>query len=115
MPSRCFNLKLALIFVFLPSPFWERGRGEGLSTRKKNIFLSFFALIPHPTLSQRERAYNKKAATWAASRCSFCCRSLNDYYSLVFIKISQHHFNDLALFRRHEFADVVRLNRQFTM
>ena len=61
------------------------------------------------------RAHDKKAASGAASRCSFGCRSLNDYHSLVFIEISQHHFNDLTFLRWHMFADVIRLNRQFAM
>ena len=61
------------------------------------------------------RAHNKKAASGAASGCSFCCRSLNDYHSLVFIEISQHHFNDLTFLRWHMFADVIRLNRQLAM
>src|SRR5437588_2917173 len=58
---------------------------------------------------------NKKAASEAASCCSFCCRSFDDYDAFVFIKIRKHHFNDFALLRRHQLADVVRLNRKFAM
>src|SRR5438477_4184522 len=58
---------------------------------------------------------NKKAASRAASGYSFCCRSLNYYDAFVFVKIGEHHLNYLALFRRHQLADVIRLDRQFTM
>src|ERR1043166_131687 len=93
------------VHLFFPSLFGRGARGEGA----KRIPLK---LLPHPTLSQRERVKpNKKAATRAALCCSFCCWSLNDYHALVFIKISEHHFYDLALLRRHVLADVVSLNR----
>src|SRR5438309_5665536 len=67
------------------------------------------------TKYQDRLAFNKKAATGAASRCSFCCRSLNNHDPFVLIKVSQHDFDNLTLFRRHKLANVIRLNRQLTM
>jgi hypothetical protein len=57
----------------------------------------------------------KKAAIGAASRCSFCCRSLYDDDPFVFVKFSQHDFYDLALFRGHQLANVIRLDGQLAM
>src|SRR5205823_2679762 len=65
--------------------------------------------LPLPVLT------HKKAATRAASCCSFCCGSFHDDDSLVFIKVGEHHLNNLALLRRHMLTDVVRLNRQLAM
>src|SRR5205085_11239431 len=75
---------------------------------------------PNKSKAQRSKckdrfAFNKKAATRAASGCSFCCGSFHDDDSLVFIKVGEHHLNNLALLRRHMLTDVVRLNRQLAM
>src|SRR5436853_7208752 len=59
--------------------------------------------------------YIKKAATRAALRNSFCCRSFHDYDPFIFVKLRQHHFDYLTLLCRHELADVVRLTRQFAV
>src|SRR5258705_8997685 len=61
------------------------------------------------------KSLTKKAAIGAALRCSFCCRSFHNYDAFVFVKIIEHYFYDLALFRRHQLADVISLDRQFPM
>src|SRR6185503_16820941 len=85
---------------------------EGVSTQTSP---SFRVGLPPDSRTLNYKTYNKKAASTAASHRSFCCRSFNDYYSLIFIEIGEHHFYDFALFRWHQFTDVVRLNRKFTM
>src|SRR5439155_12589423 len=45
---------------------------------------------------------NKKAATRAALRNSFCWRSFHDYDPFIFVKLRQHHFDYLTLLCRHK-------------
>src|SRR5262245_36421518 len=67
------------------------------------------------TKVQRPSFRNKKAASEAALRCSFCCGSFNNYYSLFLVKVREHHLDDFAFLGRHELPDVIGLNRQFAM
>src|SRR5215831_7086307 len=104
MPSKCLRFRLASMRFFLTgaqaSRLLERvARIEGEQPRR-------FAPV---------KGSIKKAAAGAASRCSFGCRSLDDYNSFVFIEIIEHHLYDLTFFRRHKLTDIVRLNRQFPM
>src|SRR5215510_8300892 len=83
---------------------------------QSGVFISTFLRSQSTkTKLQRPSFCNKKAATRAASCCSFCCGSLNDYYSFILIEISQHHFDDFALLGRYVFANVIGLNRQFAV
>src|SRR5262249_29718664 len=112
MPSRCFKLNwLSNASLFCTLYFGLCT----LSAKPQGLLGSSGTTTKYKDQRTKTVFHNKKAATRAASRCSFCCWSFNDYHSLFFIKVRQHYFDDLALFRRHELADVIRLYRQFAV
>src|SRR2546423_1307932 len=57
----------------------------------------------------------KKAAIAGRLSRLFRCGSLHDGDAFLFIKILEHHFDDLTFFRRHDLAYVIRLNRQLSV
>src|SRR5207249_208230 len=79
----------------------ETSRNDSAVSSRWVICSVFSSRIPRRCfisnrLSSRGRG-NKKAATRAALYCSSCCGSLDNYHPFVFIKVSQHHFDDFAL------------------
>src|SRR5207244_3587435 len=109
MPRRCLRLKLVVMLVLCA---WYLVLCSG-----STVEFDHFKCSRTQAKNKVQSALfgNKKAASKAASCRSFCCRSLYDYYSFVFVKIGEHHLYDFALFCRHKFADVIRLNRQLAM
>src|SRR6266850_2461793 len=115
MPNKCFNLNpLSNVVLKMIFGLWTLSL-----VRYSTVVTSVKSQIRQkqsPKIKvQRSVLIIKKAAFRAASRCSFCCRSLNNYDAFVFVKISQHHLDNFALLRRHQFADEIRLNRQFAV
>src|SRR5882724_2649052 len=68
----------------------------------------------HGQLTPNQR-YKKAAIAGRCRLTRFARRSFDDYNALFFIKLLEHHLDYLALFCRHQFADVVSLDRELPM
>src|SRR5205085_7186005 len=89
-----------------------RARPVGARSSARCSSLSIFLRIRSPIQLQ---LIQKKATTQGRPRSFAFRRSLHDGDPFLAVNVIEHHLDDLALFRRHKLADVIRMNRQLTM